>query len=129
MNEPRLIKKYKNRRLYDTELSQYITIETLQQYVMQRLIFRVEDSVTGQDITNATLLQILVELEPATPLLSADFLRQLIILAEHPMSQAMKNMMPQMMAFLEKQLANQSVLTEYQRASEQWLKHWQEFFK
>ena len=55
----RLIKKYKNRRLYDMDNSQYITLEDLKQYVLKGYDFRVEDSTTGNDITNANLLQIL----------------------------------------------------------------------
>ena len=43
----RLIKKYKNRRLYDTETSQYITLEELQRYVVDGVQFSVEDSMTG----------------------------------------------------------------------------------
>ena len=61
----RLIKKYKNRRLYDTEKSQYITVEELQSYVIEGLPFRVEDSSSGKDITNVALLQIFVEMEVA----------------------------------------------------------------
>ena len=56
----RLIKKYKNRRLYDTEKSQYITVEELQRYVIDNIPVRVEDSASKEDITNATLLQIFV---------------------------------------------------------------------
>ena len=59
----RLIKKYKNRRLYDTETSQYITIEQLQRYVVDGVAFKVEDSETSKDLTNSILLQIIVEME------------------------------------------------------------------
>ena len=81
----RLIKKYKNRRLYDTEISQYITVEDLQKYVLDGLAFRVEDSVSKEDITSATLLQIFVEMEEGpTKFLSPEMLRQLICLAIIP---------------------------------------------
>lgn len=59
----RLIKKYKNRRLYDTEISQYITVEQLQKYVVDGIDFKIEDSETGKDLTNSVLLQIIVEME------------------------------------------------------------------
>ena len=74
----RRIKKYKNRRLYDTELSQYITVEDLQRYVIDGVAFRVEDSSSGKDLTNATLLQIFVELEASSSdFFSSEILRQL----------------------------------------------------
>lgn len=87
-----LIKKYKNRRLYNTEKSQYITLEDLQGYVLQGKTFRVEDTLTNKDITNMTLLQILVEMEnSSTQLLSGEILRQLICLASHPMHQSLQS--------------------------------------
>lgn len=91
----RLIKKYKNRRLYDTEISQYITVETLQKYVVEGLEFKVEDAESGKDITNSILLQIIVEMESgSTQFLSPMILRQIICLANHPMqSQSLKAMM------------------------------------
>ena len=87
----RLIKKYKNRRLYDTETSQYITVDDLQRYVIDGMSFRVEDSTTKEDITTSTLLQIFVEMEAGpTKFLSPEMLRQLICLAHHPMNQSLK---------------------------------------
>lgn len=113
----RLIKKYKNRRLYDTTMSQYITIEDLQQYVVNGVLFRVEDSQTNHDLTSATLLQIFVEMESsASQFLTPDMLRQLIILAHHPMNQSFKSMLEQVFAAIEK-------------PSEAMLKPWQELFK
>lgn len=58
-----LIKKYKNRRLYDTEKSQYVTVDDLHQYVVDGLAFKVEDSESKEDITSTILMQILVEME------------------------------------------------------------------
>jgi polyhydroxyalkanoate synthesis repressor PhaR len=57
----RLIKKYKNRRLYDTETSQYITIEQLQAYVLEQIDFKIEDSETGKDLTNSILLRMIIK--------------------------------------------------------------------
>ena len=133
----RLIKKYKNRRLYDTEKSQYITVEDLQRYVVDGLAFKVEDSSTGKDLTNATLLQIFVEMEAgATQFLSADMLRQLISLAHHPMNQSSKMMLEQMVGFIEKQMQANPYINDYQAASETWNKQmqqlisqWQSFFR
>lgn len=133
----RLIKKYKNRRLYDTEKSQYITVEELQHYVIEGLAFRVEDSTSGKDITNATLLQIFVEMESGTSqFLSAEMLRQLIILAHHPMSQSFKSTLGQMFSGMEKSMKENPYLSDYKKTSDAWnqqmqqfMKQWQNFFK
>lgn len=133
----RLIKKYKNRRLYDTEISRYITVEELQRYVIDGVSFRVEDSATKKDITNATLLQILVEMEGGpTQFLSSDILRQLIYLANHPMSQSLKILLSQMVSTIEKQVQTNPYLPDFQQANDalnqqmqQMLNQWQGFFK
>ncbi|KTD28024.1 MULTISPECIES: polyhydroxyalkanoate synthesis regulator DNA-binding domain-containing protein [Legionella] len=133
----RLIKKYKNRRLYDTEKSQYITVEELQSYVIDGIPFHVEDSTTGKDITTATLLQIFVEMESGpTQFLTQEMLRQLIILAHHPMSKSFKDMLEKMFSGLEKTLGGSPYLNDYQKATDTWnqqmqqlMKQWQSFFK
>lgn len=133
----RLIKKYKNRRLYDTEKSQYITVEELQRYIIDGIAFRVEDSATNKDITNATLLQIFVEMESgASQFLSSDMLKQLIVLANHPMSQSFKTMLEQLFVTLEKNLQGNPYLNDYKSTNDLWtqqmqqlLKQWQGFFK
>lgn len=125
----RLIKKYKNRRLYDTEISQYITIEDLQHYVVDGVPFKVQDSSTSDDITNAVLLQILVEMEEgSTRFLSSDVLRQLIRLAHHPMNQPLKEMLEEMVAFMNKQLQSNPYLGEYQKTRDVWEQQMQSFF-
>lgn len=129
----RLIKKYKNRRLYDTEISQYITVEQLQHYVVEGIAFRVEDSQTDKDITNSILLQILVEMESGpSQFLSSDLLRQIISLANHPMHVSFKGMMEQMVQAINVPLQN----NPYQQATSTWnqqmqevMVHWQELFK
>jgi polyhydroxyalkanoate synthesis repressor PhaR len=133
--EPKLIKKYKNRRLYDLDISQYITFDDLKGYVLEGQPFQVIDSSSGEDITNATLLQMLVETEmSATQFLSSDILRQLIILAHHPMSKSFSSMLEQMMVTMNGQL--KTFPNEYQQAQEAWKKqaeqffnHWQGLFK
>ncbi len=129
----RLIKKYKNRRLYDTENSQYITVEALQRYVIEGIVFRVEDSVTKEDITTATLLQIFVEMEtgPQT-FLSSDILRHLICFANHPMNQAIKMMLEQLVSTIEKQTQPpvfQQANEEWNKQMQQLMAQWQSFFK
>ena len=59
----RVLKKYPNRRLYDTRLSAYVTIEDVRQYILKREAIQVLDSKTQQDITRIVLMQIISEQE------------------------------------------------------------------
>lgn len=59
----RIIKKYPNRRLYDTETSAYITLAEVQRLVMDSTLFVVRDAKTGEDLTRSILLQIILEEE------------------------------------------------------------------
>jgi polyhydroxyalkanoate synthesis repressor PhaR len=79
--EPVVIKKYANRRLYNTETSTYVTLEDLAQMVRSERDFVVFDARTGDDLTHAVLTQIIVEQESragSQTLLPVPFLRQLI---------------------------------------------------
>ena len=61
MSRPRIIKKYPNRRLYDTEISSYVTLEDIRQLVQDGEAFEVQDAKTGQDLTRKVQLQINAE--------------------------------------------------------------------
>lgn len=75
----RLIKKYPNRRLYDTKTSTYITLADVKKLVLQGEEFQVLDAKTGEDLTRSILLQIILEEESAgTPMFSSDILTQFI---------------------------------------------------
>lgn len=125
---PKLIKKYKNRRLYDLDISQYITVDDLQRYVVDGKVFQVIDAASGKDITNATLLQIFVEMEStALPFLSSNMLRQLIVLSSHPMSKSFKSMLEQMMQMMNSQLQQNMYLNDYQQAADVWNKQTEQF--
>jgi polyhydroxyalkanoate synthesis repressor PhaR len=77
--EERVIKKYANRRLYDTEVSRYVALEDIRQLVMDGTPIRVVDAQGGEDITRSILLQIIVEQEEkGQPILSTRLLEQLI---------------------------------------------------
>ncbi len=79
MSEPRTIKKYPNRRLYDTVESRYITLGDVRKLVIDRIDFVVVDKKTQEDITNSILLQVIAEQEHGgEPLMSRDFLAQII---------------------------------------------------
>ena len=79
MTAPRLIKKYPNRRLYDTELSRYITLVDIRDLVLRGVEFHVLDTNTNEDITRQILMQIIMEEEAGgRPLFSASMLAQII---------------------------------------------------
>jgi polyhydroxyalkanoate synthesis repressor PhaR len=79
MSEPRVIKKYPNRRLYDTVESRYITLADIRRLVIDRVEFVVIDKKTQEDITRSILLQVIAEQEHGgEPLMSRDFLSQVI---------------------------------------------------
>ncbi|HET7557363.1 MAG TPA: polyhydroxyalkanoate synthesis repressor PhaR [Rhodanobacteraceae bacterium] len=79
MAAARIIKKYPNRRLYDTEISSYITLEEVRQLVLSGTPFEVHDAKTGEDLTRAVLLQIIAEHEQhGQPMFSANLLSQII---------------------------------------------------
>ena len=76
----RLIKKYPNRRLYDTKTSSYITLVDVKQMVVKQEDFQVIDAKSGDDLTRQILLQIILEEEGSggLPMFSSDLLSQLI---------------------------------------------------
>ena len=85
-SEPRIIKKYPNRRLYDTETSTYITLADVKKLVLDQVVFRVEDAKTHEDLTRSILLQIILEEETAgAPMFSSDMLTQIIRFYGHAM--------------------------------------------
>lgn len=79
MAQVRIIKKYPNRRLYDTEISSYITLEDVRQLVADGENFEVRDAKSGEDLTRSVLLQIIAEHEEhGQPMLSTHLLSQII---------------------------------------------------
>ncbi|WP_275098361.1 polyhydroxyalkanoate synthesis repressor PhaR [Sedimenticola hydrogenitrophicus] len=79
MSNIRIIKKYPNRRLYDTELSRYITLSDIRELVMSGMDFQVVDTNTNEDLTRSILLQIMLDEESGgAPLFSAKMLSQII---------------------------------------------------
>jgi polyhydroxyalkanoate synthesis repressor PhaR len=86
------IKKYANRRLYDTESSAYITLDRLAEMVREGREFEVVDAKTGEDITRQVLTQIIVDEEArGSTMLPVNFLKQLIGLYGN----SMQGMVPQ----------------------------------
>ena len=77
--EERLIKKYPNRRLYDTQTSTYVTLSDIKNLVMGNEVFKVVDAKTEEDLTRNILLQIILEEEAGgAPVFSSQMLSQII---------------------------------------------------
>ena len=82
-----VIKKYGNRRLYDTHASRYITLEQLAEKVRRGADVRVVDARNGEDLTQATLTQLIVESRGADRLLPVTLLHQLIRLGDDALAE------------------------------------------
>ena len=86
MASPRIIKKYPNRRLYDTETSTYITLAEVKELVLGYKDFLVQDAKSGEDLTRSILLQIILEEESGgVPMFSSDMLANIIRYYGHAM--------------------------------------------
>ncbi|MCY7354591.1 MAG: polyhydroxyalkanoate synthesis repressor PhaR [Lysobacter sp.] len=101
----RVIKKYPNRRLYDTEISSYITIEDVRQLIVDGEEFEVRDAKSGEDLTRQVLLQIIAEHEQdGEPMLSTQLLSQIIRFYGDSLQGFMGNYLERsMQTFLEQQ--------------------------
>lgn len=107
----RILKKYPNRRLYDTQSSSYITLADVKQMVLSGEAFVVRDAKSGEDLTRSILLQIILEEETGgVPIFSTQMLSQIIRFYGH----AMQGMMG---SYLEKNL--QTFTDVQQRFAEQ----------
>ena len=104
------IKKYANRRLYDTESSAYITLDRLAEMIRESREFEVVDAKTGEDITRHVLTQIIVDEESrGSTMLPVNFLKQVIGLYGN----SMQNMVPQYLeAAMDAFQRNQSAIRE-----------------
>jgi polyhydroxyalkanoate synthesis repressor PhaR len=95
----RTLKKYPNRRLYDTQSSSYITLADVKQMVLGGEGFEVRDAKTGEDLTRSILLQIILEEESGgVPMFTAQTLSQIIRFYGHAMQGVMGTMLEKNMA-------------------------------
>ena len=86
VGDERLIKKYPNRRLYDTQTSTYVTLADIKELVMASESFKVLDAKTDEDLTRSILLQIILEEEACgMPIFSTQMLQQMIRFYGHSM--------------------------------------------
>ena len=93
---PRVLKKYPNRRLYDTQSSSYITLADVKQMVLDGEDFEVRDAKSSEDLTRSILLQIILEEESAgAPMFTTQSLAQIIRLYGHAMQGVMGSYLEQ----------------------------------
>jgi polyhydroxyalkanoate synthesis repressor PhaR len=117
----KLIKKYKNRRIYDTDKSKYITFDDIKQYIHDDVDFKVIDSSTEKDITSATLLQVIVEQEThQSEFLSNQILKQMIKMADSPMHGLMTKAFEQTFDFINNQSQGADYLENYKKMTDTW---------
>lgn len=111
MSDIRVIKKYPNRRLYDTATSSYITLADVKKLVLENVEFKVVDAKTSEDLTRSILLQIILDEEAAgAPMFSSDMLSHIIRFYGNAMQGMMRT-------FLEKNI--QTFMQMQQRLQEQ----------
>jgi polyhydroxyalkanoate synthesis repressor PhaR len=134
----RIIKKDPNRRLYDTEISSYITIEDVRQLIVDGEDFEVRDAKTGDDLTRTVLLQIITEQEQdGEPILSTQLLSHIIRFYGDSMQGFMGNYLERSMTlFMEQQqqfrqqmggMLGQTPWTMMNQLTERNMELWQEF--
>ncbi len=140
MAATRIIKKYPNRRLYDTEISSYITIEDVRQLIVDGEEFEVRDAKSGDDLTRSVLLQIIAEHESdGEPVLSTQLLSQIIRFYGDSLQGFMGNYLERsMQTFLDQQqqfrqqmggLLGQTPWTMMNQLTERNMELWKEFQK
>lgn len=101
--ETRVIKKYPNRRLYDTALCAYITLSDIKKLVLERENFIVIDAKTKKDITQSTLLQIIAEEEMISPIFTTTLLQEFIRLYNEKSQMILREYLEQAMSLFLKQ--------------------------
>jgi polyhydroxyalkanoate synthesis repressor PhaR len=140
MSSIRVIKKYPNRRLYDTEISSYITIEDVRQLIVDGEDFEVRDAKSGEVLTRQVLLQIIAEHESdGEPVLSTQLLSQIIRFYGDSLQGFMGNYLERsMQIFLDQQqqfrtqiggLLGQTPWAMMNQLTERNMAMWQEFQK
>ncbi len=101
---PRIIKKYANRRLYDTNTSQYITLDDLKQLIVSGIAVQVIDAKSKKDISREVLLQLVSEQESlGQPILNETILTALIRFYGHPMQKLVSRYLEMALDLLHRQ--------------------------
>lgn len=129
----RVIKKYPNRRLYDTDTSTYVTLGDIKRLVMESAPFVVRDAKTGEDLTRSILLQIILEEEAGgSPMFTAPVLSNIIRFYGHAMQGFMGGYLEKsMQALMDLQapmVTGMASANPFQQMQEQLQKQTEQFF-
>jgi polyhydroxyalkanoate synthesis repressor PhaR len=118
MAEPRIIRKYANRRLYDTEASRHINKEDVRKLIAAGEDVQIVDEGSGDDITRSVLLQLVAEQElGGQPVLSDQMLTQIIRFYDHPMQGMLGSYLQQSFeSFLQQQSSLQEQMQELMKS-------------
>jgi polyhydroxyalkanoate synthesis repressor PhaR len=104
MSNERLIKKYANRRLYDSTESRHVTIEDIRKMIVSGAKVKVVDDKSGEDLTRAVLLQVIAEQDQyGTPILSTELLEAIIRFYGNPVQEMLTKYMEQSVGTLVRQ--------------------------
>jgi polyhydroxyalkanoate synthesis repressor PhaR len=104
MSNERLIKKYANRRLYDSTESRHVTIEDIRKMIVSGAKVKVVDDKSGEDLTRAVLLQVIAEQDQyGTPVLSTELLEAIIRFYGNPVQEMLTKYMEQSVGALVRQ--------------------------
>ena len=126
----RVIKKYPNRRLYDTQTSAYVTLSDIKKLVMAQERFVVVDAKTGENLTRSILMQIILEEESVgTPLFSTEALSQMIRFYGHSLQGMMSPFLEKNLSGfidMQNQFTTQSKQMGQAMTPESWLKFMQQ---
>ncbi|MXZ80840.1 MAG: polyhydroxyalkanoate synthesis repressor PhaR [Gammaproteobacteria bacterium] len=136
----RIIKKYPNRRIYDTEQSRYITLNDVKNLITDNVEFKVIDAHSKKDITRSILLQIIIEQESEkNPLFSTENLQRFIKYYGANQNQQFSDFINQSLAFFQQQqeqfqssmndMLDQSPLKFWSEVGQQNMQMWQEMQK
>lgn len=107
MDQLRTIKKYSNRRLYDTVISRYITLDEVKEYVLNRINFKIVDVNTDEDMTDYVLLQIITASESAgSPIFTTEILKNIICFYGNPFQKWMSQTLEKSFSMLVDQQTN-----------------------
>ena len=117
MTEKRIIKKYANRRLYDTVLGSYITLDNVKELVYDNIDFKVIDARTEKDLTQSTLLQIITEQESGNkPIFTTAILQDFIRFYQAKSQSMLTHYLEEMMkSFLQQKNVFQTQWEAYQK--------------
>jgi polyhydroxyalkanoate synthesis repressor PhaR len=117
MARPRIIRKYANRRLYDTEASRHINKDDVRKLIAAGKDVRILEDGSGDDITRSVLLQLVAEQElGGKPVLSDQMLTQIIRFYDHPMQGVLGSYLQQSFeTFLQQQSTLQEQMQELMR--------------